>query len=646
MQPIRPILFISFWIAAGCQTPAPRLMTECDYIVANTVTGEGYAPSGEFDPSADAPPTVHDPSRPENWRLRLDDVLRMGVENNKRIASVQYLPAEAAATVEEELSNFDPVFEAGSAFGRRRPPVLGIFDEPQKLTSFNGDAGFGMNATAGGASQLGFSSIPGSSMLGLSKRNATGGATQLGFSVDSLQTNPSDDLQRFHPLWTSSLNIGVEQPLLQGAGVEFNRSLILIAQAGKQRADNDFETEVRQLVRDLERTYWDLYFAYKNLESQEIGMKLSLAIWDAEKTQLEARAATEADVSQARTQYESFRDGRLLALNQVLDAEANLRFLLGIPAHDARRLIPIEEPHRAEFIPDWSTSREQAYSLRPELKAQRLQVRSAELELKRQENGLYPDLTVFGNYSFLGADETAGQTLRALAREGRDNWTAGIRLRVPIGERAAHSAVRRAELVVARERAALRNLENDILFQLQRAYRAITTQYASLRIREARRQAARSFLESQIALFREGRTTMIVTLDAQTRYSDALRDEQLAVTQYNQALVDWEFANGSILATDRISIVNAAPAITGLRGDLSNRPEPAGIAVELSQGPSCPEEWPCIDPVACGYDPLYDPSVYSRYGGDAAMSPYPPPADSALDGPAVPPPAPSSPAMP
>jgi outer membrane protein TolC len=297
-------------------------MNETDYVASNTVSGEMPEHPPEFDPAIAVPPTVTEPSRPENWKVRLEDVLRMGIENSKQIAVVKYRPGEAGAAVEEQLATFDPFFSAGFAFGRSRPNVLGVFDSPQQFTSFNGAAGYGTNATAGAASQFGLSSIPGSSMAGLSKRNATGGLTTLGFSVNSLMANPSDDLQKFSPLWTSNLSVGIEQPLLQGAGVEFNRSLILIAQAGKKQADFNFETDVRQLARDLERSYWDLYFAYKNLESQEIGMRLSLAIWDAEKTQLDARAATEADVAQARSQYETFRDARLQALDQVLGAEA------------------------------------------------------------------------------------------------------------------------------------------------------------------------------------------------------------------------------------------------------------------------------------------------------------------------------------
>ena len=68
-------------------------------------------------------------------------------------------------------------------------------------------------------------------------------------------------------------------PLLQGGGIEFNRIAgpnggpgnyngIMIARIRTDVALADFERSVRDLVEDVQQTYWLLYFSYRNLDAR------------------------------------------------------------------------------------------------------------------------------------------------------------------------------------------------------------------------------------------------------------------------------------------------------------------------------------------------------------------------------------------
>ena len=68
-------------------------------------------------------------------------------------------------------------------------------------------------------------------------------------------------------------------------------------------------------------------------------------------------------------------------LVSVLQAERNLRGILGLPIEDGCRLVPITPPTMAPFRPDWCTSLQDALTLRPELVLARDNLRQAQLNL-------------------------------------------------------------------------------------------------------------------------------------------------------------------------------------------------------------------------------------------------------------------------
>lgn len=541
-------------LLSGCQHP--YVLTEDHYRESQAVPRE--APPADADQSITtlpAPRTVRQPDGDEVWQFSLADALRLGLQHNKRIAVLRYLPAEAGTLLDSQLARFDATVGMGGTWGRTDQDSNTRNVPPIRFDLFGRDAGgFGIQSTSGGATEDGFTPALGANLLEVLKRNATGGLTGIGFAVDYTRQRPDLGVSRFEPRWFSEINLTWQQPLLQGAGVEFNRSPLLIARAGMEQSIHDFDTQVRVLLRDIEQLYWTLYFRYQELYSREVGMKLALRLWQVEKSRRDAGAGAKPDVAQAREQFENFRDARLQALDRVLVTELALRELLGLPPEDGRRLLPADQPATAEIQPTWELAVREAMSQRPELNASRFAMRAAELELFRQRNGLLPDFTVFATYDVTGQDNQFDQSIDRLTDNKFSDWRLGFRYTRPMGERAAHAATRRARLTLGRQRAALREREHSILHELARAYRNLATRYETIVVRRARRQAAAEFLGTQQAAFREGKTSVIVLQSAQIRFADALSDEALAIAQYNQALVDWEFAKGTILRNNNVTL--------------------------------------------------------------------------------------------
>lgn len=547
--------------SVGCGKP--YFMTETDYIYYNKISGEyDHKEYGEVQNLPPGNPrTVRDPAEKIQWELSLEDAKRICLENNKQIAFLGYQPGEAATNIDLQLSVFDAFFETGGQWGRAETQVTNTVqvigtgrDAILQKTFGTSAGGFGTNATTGAATQDGLSSIPGIDLARFSKRNAAGGLTSISYGLDYQNLDPVNAFTAVNPSWRSSVNLAVQQPLAQGFGVEFNRSLILIARANHDQAIKQFEVSVRTVLRDVEVAYWQLYFTYQDLYSREQGMKQALATWQKEKNKQEVGTAAIPDVAQAREQYEFFRGARLQALARVLAAERDLRELMGLPPDDARQIIPKDDPTIAEYEPDWSLGVIEAMELRPELSVQRFAVRAAEIEVMRQKNGLLPDLTFGANYGITGLDNQFDQSIDVLTENRFTNWNLSIRYRRQIGERSANASVRRAQLTLSRLRATLRNEEQTVLTDLHEAYQNLITNYELIHIQKDRREAATQQLLAREQFYQQGKTTIDVLLQAQTTFADALRDEGQAIVNYNQSLVQWEFAKGTILINDNVAL--------------------------------------------------------------------------------------------
>jgi outer membrane protein TolC len=349
----------------------------------------------------------------------------------------------------------------------------------------------------------------------------------------------------------------------------------------EQRAE--FERRVHLMLRNVETAYWNLYNAYWTLYSREQGMRSAFDTWRVSKARFEAGKIAIQDYAQARQQYESFRGQRLTQLGNgtandgVLERERILRTLLGLPVEDGVRLVPVDTPTLTPYRPDWDTALNETLALRPELFIARQDVKFQQLNLINVKNLLLPDLRFTSTYALNGIgnslDGTTGQqntptqkvnvnAFRSLASDRFVDWTLGVRLNYVLGYRDAHAQLRTARLNLARSYAVLREQESKAQHALAVDYRLLIQVYESIQIRRSQREAAAMQLQARFKEWQAGKGTqsqgggdvLFLLLDAQRTYADALRTEFDAITQYNNAIVAYEFSKGTIMQFDNVVI--------------------------------------------------------------------------------------------
>lgn len=415
----------------------------------------------------------------------------------------------------------------------------------------------------------------------ISKRFATGGVATLRQQIIYSRNNtPITTFSRALPSdWTALVEAQVQHPLMRHRGTMVNRIPVVLAGLNEDDSIAEFEILVRNLVRDVEVAYWNLYIAYRTVSSGIIGRNTSIATAKFAQLNLENGAGTVQEVSQAKEQYYNFRaqlQASLAGSNLpgderlgVYGSERALRELLGLSATDGRLIRPIQEPSLAPVEFDWDEIVSQMLYLSPELRQARISLKQRELELLSAKNQLLPEVNLSLLYRWVGVGDTLGPPARrdvnfpapgssALAELTEGNYQEGaIRLEITpaaIGSRRERARIRNAQFRIQQNRAFLQDAERLQVSLLSDAVAKASTHYALVQTHSQRWQAAEQEVAARLAEFKSGLSRVNVVLQSQQRRADAMIAYYRALAEYNKSLNYVDYLKGTLLANSNITL--------------------------------------------------------------------------------------------
>ena len=533
------------------------------------------------------------------WEVSLEEAIRTALENGKVLrnlggrfgsfggprpqtgeppVSLLTNPAVTPTVYDPAIVETDPI--------RGVEPALAFFDAQlaSSLTWERQNRPQNINPTGQLIFQQQLLGDQGNWTSGITKRTATGATW--GFTNSTVYDNNNSPIREVPSTWTTNYDFTFSQPLLQGAGVTYNRIAgpdafeniygrplfrgVLLARINADITLAEFEAGVRNLVSDAEQSYWELYFAYRNLEARKAGRDSSLEAWrKVHALMVEGSRGGERDKeAQAREQYFFFRGEVEQALTDVYRCENRLRFMMGISASDGRLIRPSDEPTTARISFDWQQSLVEALSRSAELRRQKWVIKQRELELTAAKNLILPRLDLVGRWRFLGmGQELVNQDYNPYNAEGGLNpdplvgtdaystllsgqfqeWQAGAQFLMPLGFRRELATVRHHQLQLARERARLQDEELEASHALVEAVRNVDTNFALAQTNFNRRVAAERQVDAVQAAYDAGQVTLDQLLDAQRRRAEAESAYYRAIVDYNRSISQLHFRKGSLL---------------------------------------------------------------------------------------------------
>jgi outer membrane protein TolC len=453
--------------------------------------------------------------------LGLSDAVARAMEQSTDARAAEEAFLAAAATVQRERGAFDP--ELFAAIER-------VGDEAPTASPFAGAEVLETESThaAGGARiQLPF-----------------GTELEASVATDRLETNSAFAALNPEDAATSALRI--RQPLLAGFGPG-TRGQLTAAERRMEASRARFEATRAEVRSEVERTYWELYAAERDLAVQRLIVERAASILEEARLRAEAGLVGPNQVANAQVfhaEQQLTELDREESLNQVSDRLASL--IARRPGSERR--FHAADPPPAQFAsPSDDELVAMAMERNPSLIAIRFDAESVHAEESAASWNALPSLDLVGSLGghglggtprevIFGADTTRtaidGSISDAIGEAiGRDypTWSFGVELTLPLFLREGRGERNRLRAEARRSDELVRDLEQ----QVEEAVRARAQELrnGSRRLELAREGMTAALEQVRIGVieFQNGRTTAfeLVRLGAdlassQERFSDAL----------------------------------------------------------------------------------------------------------------------------
>jgi hypothetical protein len=540
-----------------------------------------------------SPLTIEEDADQKYRNMRLEEVIQTALMNSRvlrDLGGVVLKSPSAARTIHDpSIVETDPRFGVES--------TLSAFDAVLSASEFAQKNNRALNNVFfGGGTRL-LQQDADVAQVSLSKRTATGGTLSLTNNTSYDSNNAPGN--EFFSSWNTNIEASVRQPLLQGAGVDFNRIIgpngiaglpsgVLLARINTDASLADFESGVRIFVSDVENAYWDLYYAYRDLDAKVAARDAALETWRRVAALKAAgrRGGEAQQEAQAREQYYRLQEevqnaltgrqvegtrsnsgssgGTFRGSGGVQTCERRLRLMMGMPITDGVLIRPTDEPNMSKALFEWDVVLAEALTRRPELRKQKWIIKHREMQLLASRNYLLPQLDASALYRIRGFGKDLFDTpdnrfpgifssaWANLASAKFQEYQLGVEFSMPLGFRKGHAAVRNAELQLARERAILSEQERQIAHDLSNAIAEMKRAHQALQTNYNRRVAAKQ----QLAAIREvpdpPPQMLYIELDAQRKLAEAEGLYYRASVEYELAIKNVHFEKGSILEYDGV----------------------------------------------------------------------------------------------
>ena len=511
--------------------------------------------------------------------LTLRDAITLALKNNKDIEIARDTVKMAEFDLLTARGSYDPRFSAQSYFEKIKTPATNVLSGAAKVITDD------LTATA--------------RLEGLAPRG--GGSYHVDFS--SIRATSNSTFNVLNPSYPTALTFSYIQPLVRGLRFDLPRRQIEVARKNLSLTDAQFRQRAIEVITSVQRSYWDLVFALRNLQIQRDSLSDSRQQLEHNKRMVAEGTLAPIDEVAAENQVATFEQAEFAALEDVNRAENNLKNMIA-ENQEAKiwslSLIPTDQADLTlpqVSLPDAMNAAKQN---RQELKQSDLAREINLLDQKLYRDLSKPEIDLVGSYGVVGnagsqvttpnpltasndalrarvnelsvlsgfqplpAPPTAtipsnlfgayGQSLANLGSNQYNNFRVGVAISLPLHNRTAegqlgHSLVEGKRIQTQREQ-----LEQLIQVEVRNALQSLSTSEARLRSAAIARSTAEQQYESEKRKLDAGQSTVFLVLERQTALAVARGNELRAQTDLNKAIAELQRATGNSLTANNVTV--------------------------------------------------------------------------------------------
>ena len=491
--------------------------------------------------------------------------------DNVRIAEADLLTAHGA---------YDPRLSAQSYYERIKTPAASF-----------------LSGASGAVETTDFTST--TRLEGLTPK--FGGNYRVDFS--SIRQTTNSQFTALNPQYPTALTFTFMQPLLRGRNFDLPRRQIAVAKKNLSLTDAQFRQRAIEVITNVQRSYWDLVFALRNLQIQRDSLADVRTQLEHNRRMVAEGTLAPIDIVAAQTQVANFEQAEFAALEDVNRAENNLKNLIAenqTASIWSASLVPTDQVDLSITPVALPDAMKAATENRQELRQSDLAREINQLDQRLYRDQTKPQIDFVGSYGMVGNAGTVTSTtnplsasndaLRArvnqlsalaglqpltappattispdliggypqsfgnLAANNFNNYRVGVAFSFPLRNRTAegqlaHSTIEGRSLATQRQQ-----LEQLIQVEVRNALQSLTTSQARLRAAAVARDSAEQQYESEKRRLDAGQSTVFLVLQRQTDLAVARGNELRAQTDLNKAIAEYQRATGNSLRANNVNV--------------------------------------------------------------------------------------------
>jgi outer membrane protein len=415
----------------------------------------------------------------------------------------------------------------------------------------------------------------------------------------------------FNPFVQSSLVVGVQQQLLAGAGRFINRRNIIIAENNRKIADLAFAQQAITTVTSTVNAYWELVFARANVLVEEQAVKVSEKLYNDNKKQLEIGTMAPLDVTRAESEFATDRQNLIVAQTTRLQDELVLKnFISKDPLASNLidvEIIPTDKPDSPASIQstNFEDAIKEAFSKRPDLQEQYVNLRNADVDVRATKNALLPTATLSAQYGSFGLAGNAtllspitytgpstvpifdqngnpvlvngvpifvgtgtqsvvtktqagfGTAQSSIFHNNFPDYNVALNLSIPLRNRAAQADNLHAQLVRRQLEAQVQQVKNTALLDVRNTTIALEQGRAQVEAASKARELQQQTFDAEQKKYQLGASTVYNVILTQRDLITAQGTELRALANLAEAKANYERALGRTLEVNSVTIAGA-----------------------------------------------------------------------------------------
>jgi outer membrane protein TolC len=439
------------------------------------------------------------------------------------------------------------------------------------------------------------------------------GGQTYSLTASGRQTYDNTQINTFDPTYPTAFSVNFAQPLGRNSGLNAASHALQLAEIGAQGSNAQTLSTVSATIAQVEKTYWNLVAAWRNVAIQEEALRDTIAQQHSNVRLAKQGAQAPIDVVQTNTQIAVFQEDVFSALQNVATLQNELKSELVSNPNDpvwSANLVPTTPVLQLPAEGDLAQLVSDALKNRPEIAQIRALRASADANLAYAQNQSKPQVDLQLGYTTNGfagtvlplsaspflqssAQQTIaideliaavnatlppaqripplpaggtpvpsylqgglGQSISNLLSNKFPVYAAGVQVSFPIGNTTARADVASAEeqerSALVQEAATIQHITMDVRNALQAYQSAQARLYAA----RAARQASQQVLASEKRRFHAGASTTFLVLQREIELADNRGLELQAQTDLNNAVVSLEQATGTILTANNVNVTN------------------------------------------------------------------------------------------